>query len=261
MDKIKVIIVDDEPRCVMRLAEDLAKCGDFEIVATCNSPVSAVELVQKMPPDVLFLDVEMPRMSGFDVLQQLRGKVSERMMVIFYTAFDKYMIDALRASAFDFLLKPYQPEELELVVARIHERMECVHEDLLGTDEGRLPDSLSAFDNMLTRRAAIQTVAGLLLVNPGDVFSFTFLDDKHYWVLKMASGVEYKLKRQTTGKQILAISDSFAQVRQDVIINLDFLMGIENVTLRCIFTPPFDQEDILVSRRCYKGVKEKLDIL
>lgn len=261
MDKIKVIIVDDEPLCVMPLVQDLTQLGDFEVIATCNSPVTAVDLVRKMQPDVLFLDVEMPGKTGFDVLCELRGTVPERMMVVFYTAFDKYMIDALRASAFDFLLKPYQPEELTQVVARIRERMEDIREDMLGMGEGGLSDSLLAFDDIITRRAAIQTVAGLLLVNASDVFSFTFLNDKHYWLLKMANGTEHKLKRQTTAKQILAISESFAQVRQDVIINLDYLMGIENFTLRCIFAPPFDQEDVQVSRRFYRGVKEKLDIL
>ena len=262
MDKIKTIVVDDEPRCVLRLVEDLAAYGDFELMATCHSPVSALDLVQKMQPDVLFLDVEMPQKTGFEVLQELRGKVSENMMVVFYTAFDKYMIDALRASAFDFLLKPYQPEELEQVVGRIRERMEIVRGDMLGLGGASgLSDSLSAFGNIISRRAAIQTVDGLLLVNPGDVFSFTFSDVSKLWLLKMVNGTEHKLKKQTTARQILAISESFVQVRQDTIINLDFLMGIENYTLRCIFAPPFDREDVQVSRRCYKGVRDKLDIL
>lgn len=124
MEPIKVIVVDDEPRCVLGLVEQLGKLPDFEVVATSNSPKTAIELIIKLNPDVVFLDVEMPKMTGFDVLQELRGKVSEDIMVVFYTAFDKYMIDALRASAFDFLLKPYEEGEFKKVLARIRERME-----------------------------------------------------------------------------------------------------------------------------------------
>lgn len=269
MDKIKVIVIDDEPRCVMGLVETLSQKADFEVVASSHSPATAIELVQKMQPDVLFLDVEMPQVSGFEVLKQLRGTVSESMMVVFYTAFDKYLIDALRASAFDFLLKPYQPEELEKVLAHIRERMvELRGKQSLGLDgidgldgmEG-LSDSLKTIDNLMPHRTALQTVSGLLLVNPSEVFSFTFSDDTRMWLLRLTNGQEHKLKRQTNAKQILAISDSFVQVRQDAIINMDYLLGIENYTLRCIFAPPFDKEEILVSRRCFKGVKEKLEIL
>ena len=73
--------------------------------------------------------------------------------------------------------------------------------------------------------------------------------------------LRYKLKKQTTAKSVLSLSPSLVQVRQDCIINLDYLISIENYTLRCIFSPPFDQENITVSRRCYKAVKEKLEIL
>lgn len=74
-------------------------------------------------PDVLFIDVEMPGQTGFEVLQSLRDEIPMDLIVVFYSAFDKYMIDALRASAFDFLLKPYQQDEFELVVDRIRQKM------------------------------------------------------------------------------------------------------------------------------------------
>lgn len=64
-----------------------------------------------------------------------------------------------------------------------------------------------------------------------------------------------------SAKTILSMSPSLAQVRQDCIINLDYLLCIENYTLRCIFSPPFDHEEITVSRRCYKAVKDQLEIL
>ena len=277
-DKIKVVIVDDEPQSILRLENDLAALDDFEVIATSSSAMSAKTLVMSMQPDVLFIDVEMPGLTGFEVLQSLRDEMPMDLIVVFYSAFNKYMIDALRASAFDFLLKPYQQEELELVVGRIRQKME-------GGDGSSSSSSSSSFSSSSSSSSseshqdsqnllgvngllgtsgkllAIQSISGLLMVKPDEVFCCTFDEDTRLWHLRLANGQIHKLKKQTTAKAVLSLSPSLAQVRQDCIINLDYLISIENYTLRCIFSPPFDQENITVSRRCYKAVKEKLEIL
>ena len=280
-DKIKVVIVDDEPQSILRLENDLAALEDFEVIATSSSAMSAKILVMSMQPDVLFIDVEMPGQTGFEVLQSLRDEMPMDLIVVFYSAFNKYMIDALRASAFDFLLKPYQQEELELVVGRIRQKMEegdglsssSSSSSSLGSsfsssssssESHQNPQDLIGLNGLLGtsgKRLAIQTISGLLMVKPDEVFCCTFDEDTRLWHLKLANGQIHKLKKQTTAKSVLSLSPSLVQVRQDCIINLDYLISIENYTLRCIFSPPFDQEDITVSRRCYKAVKEKLEIL
>lgn len=279
-DKIKVVIVDDEPQSILRLENDLAALEDFEVIATSSSAMSAKTLVMSMQPDVLFIDVEMPGQTGFEVLQSLRDEMPMNLIVVFYSAFNKYMIDALRASAFDFLLKPYQQEELELVVGRIRQKMEegdglssSSSSSSLGSsfsssssssESHQNPQDLMGLNGLLGtsgKRLAIQTISGLLMVKPDEVFCCTFDEDTRLWHLRLANGQIHKLKKQTTAKSVLSLSPSLAQVRQDCIINLDYLISIENYTLRCIFSPPFDQENITVSRRCYKAVKEKLEIL
>lgn len=278
-DKIKVVIVDDEPQSILRLENDLAALEDFEVIATSSSAMSAKTLVMSMQPDVLFIDVEMPGQTGFEVLQSLRDEMPMDLIVVFYSAFNKYMIDALRASAFDFLLKPYQQEELELVVGRIRQKMEegdgsssssssspgsSFSSSSSSSESHQDPQNLLGVNGLLGtsgKRLAIQTISGLLMVKPDEVFCCTFDEDTRLWHLRLANGQIHKLKKQTTAKAILSLSPSLAQVRQDCIINLDYLISIENYTLRCIFSPPFDQENITVSRRCYKAVKEKLEIL
>ena len=271
-DKIKVVIVDDEPQSILRLENDLATLDDFEVIATSSSAMSAKTLVMSMQPDVLFIDVEMPGQTGFEVLQSLRDEMPMDLIVVFYSAFNKYMIDALRASAFDFLLKPYQQEELELVVGRIRQKMEggdgssssSLSSSSSSSESHQDPQNLLRVNGLLGtsgKRLAIQSISGLLMVKPDEVFCCTFDEDTRLWHLRLANGQIHKLKKQTTAKAVLSLSPSLAQVRQDCIINLDYLISIENYTLRCIFSPPFDQENITVSRRCYKAVKEKLEIL
>lgn len=275
-DRIKVVIVDDEPQSIHRLQDDLATLEDFEVIATSSSAVSAKNLVMSIQPDVLFIDVEMPGQTGFEVLQSLRDEMPIELIVVFYSAFDKYMIEALRASAFDFLLKPYQQEELELVVDRIRQKMvdgdekdssaalessSCSSESVLASQKAQDFSGMNGMLGTAAKRLAIQTISGLLMLKPDDVFSCTFDEATHLWQLKLSNGQVYKLKRQVTAKTILSMSPSLAQVRQDCIINLDYLLCIENYTLRCIFSPPFDHEEITVSRRCYKAVKDQLEIL
>ena len=275
-DKIKVVIVDDEPQSILKLEDDLAALDDFEVIATSSSAMSAKTLVMSMQPDVLFIDVEMPGQTGFEVLQSLRDEMPGDLIVVFYSAFDKYMIDALRASAFDFLLKPYHQEELELIVGRIRQKMEGGEGASSSSLDSSSSSSSSSYQNSqdLTglnglngllgtsgKRLAVQTISGLLMVKPDDVFCCVFDEDTHLWHLRLVNGQIHKLKKQTTAKSVLSLSPSLVQVRQDCIINLDYLISIENYTLRCIFSPPFDQENIIVSRRCYKAVKEKLEIL
>lgn len=278
-DKIKVVIVDDEPQSIHRLQNDLATQDDFEVIATSSSAVSAKNLVMSVQPDVLFIDVEMPGQTGLEVLQSLREEMPMELIVVFYSAFDKYMIEALRVSAFDFLLKPYQQEELELIVGRIRQKMKDgkdgdEKESSAAPDSSSCPSAsamasqktleLAGVNGLLptsAKRLAIQTISGLLMLKPDDVFSCTFDEATHLWQLKLSNGQIYKLKKQATAKTILSMSPSLAQVRQDCIINLDYLLCIENYTLRCIFSPPFDQEEITVSRRCYKAVKDQLEIL
>ncbi len=262
-DKIKVVIVDDEPQSVLRLQTDLTARGDFEVVASSSSAMSAKTLVLSMQPDVLFIDVEMPGKTGFEVLQSLRDEMPSHLIVVFYSAFDKYMIDALRASAFDFLLKPYQQEELDVVAGRIRQKMAGKSEEK-SSESGAATQDLLKVDDFVgktNKRLAVQTITGLLMVRPEDMFCCVFDEDCRLWSVRLTNGQVYKLKKQTTAKNILTLSPSLAQVRQDCIINLDYLISIENYTLRCIFAPPFEQEDITVSRRCYKAVKEQLEIL
>ena len=124
MDKFRTIIIDDIQENIDCLLEDLSYYPYIEVVATSTSPVDGENLVIEHSPDLLFVDVEMPNKSGITLLNELYSSnsgINPYMKVVFYTAFDKYMIEAIRSSAFDFLLKPYKKEELAIVLKRVLE--------------------------------------------------------------------------------------------------------------------------------------------
>ena len=116
---ITTIIVDDEPNSIRNLVDDLAAYPEITILDTQTSSQKAKKSIIQYQPDLLFLDIELSTTNGIELLQEIRPYIYHNMHVVFYTAFDKYMIDALRASAFDYLLKPYQSEELHLIIERV----------------------------------------------------------------------------------------------------------------------------------------------
>lgn len=117
---IRCILIDDEKNA-LEMMEWLLKtyCPGVEIVAMCSSAEQGIEAINTYKPDVVFLDIEMPRMNGFDTLEQFDKLFFD---VVFCTAYDQFAIKAFKYSALNYLLKPIDPEDLMATVARIEER-------------------------------------------------------------------------------------------------------------------------------------------
>ncbi len=117
MEKLKAILVDDELPSLQNLEQKILEfCPDIDIIATAQKPEDAIQLIGQMHPDVVFLDIEMPRMNGFKMLEEIKEKDFD---IIFTTAYNHYAIDAVRISAFDYLVKPIAVKDLQDSVARL----------------------------------------------------------------------------------------------------------------------------------------------
>jgi two-component system LytT family response regulator len=118
-DTLKTIIVDDEALARRGLQHRLAHVGDVEVVGEAHNGREALELIRKIKPDLVFLDIQMPGMDGFDVL---RGLPQRRMpAIVFVTAFDDYAIQAFEANALDYLLKPIEDSRLNDALDRVRQ--------------------------------------------------------------------------------------------------------------------------------------------
>src|SRR5436190_12674904 len=120
MTNMRIAIVDDEELARKLDREYLGSCEDVEVVAECANGFEAVKAVADLKPDLLLLDIQMPRLDGFEVLELVGREVS----VIFITAYDKYALRAFEVHAVDYLLKPFSPERLSVALNRAQRRLD-----------------------------------------------------------------------------------------------------------------------------------------
>jgi two-component system, LytTR family, response regulator len=169
MGIIRTIVVDDEKPARMRLLELLSREADVEVVGTASNGREAVELIRGACPDLLFLDVQMPRLDGFGVLAQLAP--DDLPVTIFVTAYDKYAIQAFDAHAIDYLLKPYSDQRFEKAVAnaRRHlgtpEILERAEDLAAAAEERRNVNERSGF----LERLVMKTSGSVTLLDVRDV--------------------------------------------------------------------------------------------
>ena len=118
-DVLRIVIVDDEPLARAVVREYLGAHAGVEVVAECGNGFEAVKAVTELSPDLLFLDVQMPKLSGFEVLELLGREVP----VVFTTAYDQYALRAFEVHAVDYLLKPFSEDRFAEALSRARERI------------------------------------------------------------------------------------------------------------------------------------------
>jgi two-component system, LytTR family, response regulator len=119
--KLRVVLADDEPMGRASIKALLARDSEIELVAECANGMEAVAAVREMSPDILFLDVQMPGMGGFDVIEALEA--GELPVIVFATAYDQYAVDAFEVHAVDYLLKPFDDERFATALSRAKDRV------------------------------------------------------------------------------------------------------------------------------------------
>jgi two-component system LytT family response regulator len=125
--KIEAILVDDEPLARSRMKDLLAEHRDIEIVAECATGQQARATIEQLKPDLMFLDVQMPRMTGMKLVQLLAE--TELPLVVFVTAHDGFAVEAFDTRAVDYLLKPVRPERLSRALDRVRDQLAAIREE------------------------------------------------------------------------------------------------------------------------------------
>lgn len=244
-DTLRVVIIDDDAAAIRVLANALTKYGDrVEICGTATDIESGRSILREQAPDMVFLDIEFPEdeENGLDLIS-LPEEMGADIEVVFYTSYSKYLIQALRLRAFDFLLKPVDEEELSIILNRyfLHRDDPTRHTSFYGALPG-LQDRRDA------KAIAITTVTNdRIIVSPAHILFFKFDSDRKLWEVVLNDLQRFILKRHTTSEIILSYGPDFIRTHQSYIVNVAYLGIITNT--QCTLLPPYsDITEIKISK-------------
>jgi two-component system LytT family response regulator len=242
------LIIDDEPPARARLYKLLESFSEtFRVIDEAKNGTEAVEKINQLQPEVIFLDIEMPGLNGFEVLERL-DKIP---IVIFCTAFDQYSLKAFETNSIDYLLKPVRMERLQQTVAK-----------------------LSSFTNNLSSATILEILKGFNLqkeekkmtsitVKKGDKLIFVKLeevthfeaDDKY---VSVHTNKETHLSEQSLLQLASKLPENFLQVHRSVIVNTNYIAEIQKYfNSRFIITLNNNRKTTITSGRSYGPVIKK----
>jgi two-component system, LytTR family, response regulator len=216
-------MVDDELQNSKALDIKLKELADdIEVVGVFNYPEKAVSAIRKLKPDLVFLDIEMPGMNGFQLLEKLEQFDFE---VIFVTAYNEYMLNALHISALDYLLKPVDTEELKNALERFRKRINNQHNGLDKKGQFELL-SETLRDQNAPRRLAVATLQGITFLKIKDIVRVEALSN--YSTFHLVNKQKIMVSKTLKDFESLLIQQNFFRANRSCIVNTDYIIRYKN---------------------------------
>jgi two-component system LytT family response regulator len=212
MNKVKAILVDDEHYCLKSLSTLLERyCPEVEILAVCGSGADALKQISNLKPQLVFLDIEMPHMNGFELLEKLSLINFE---LIFTTSYDQYAIKAIRFSALDYLLKPIDRLDLLKAIQKVVQRQQPLLPQQLEILLQKLHQPITPI-----QKIALPTMEGLQMIQVESIISCT--SDSNYTNLLLKN--KQKLTASRTLKEVEEMLEpyNFIRVHHSFLVNLN----------------------------------------
>lgn len=236
----KVIIIDNDKPSVTVLANELKVYQDVVVVATAFNSYDGEQAILKHKPQLIFLDIELPSSNGLEFLAALHSKIDWEMNIIFYTSYEKYMLQALRMQAFDFLLKPVNQDDLLLAMNRYY-----LHR------KNTQPSPIPSIHYPTDKPLLITTITNdKIILRPQNIGYFRYNSERKLWEIVLDDFRHVILKHNTTADVILNYGTEFIQIHKTYIININYLNMIQEST--CIMLYPFNAVTELKISKIYK---------
>jgi two-component system LytT family response regulator len=212
---LRVLIVDDEEPARSLLREYLGRAGGVEVVGECRNGFEAVKAVNDLKPDLLFLDIQMPKLNGFEVLELLGREVA----VVFATAFDEHAIRAFEVNAVDYILKPASPERVKAALDRARQRLAArAPMPVAELAAAARPTGQPASRIVVRQGPKVHVIAA-------DKLDFAEAQDDY---VSLRSEGKSFLKQQTLGDLESSLdSRRFVRIHRSYLLNLDRLSRID----------------------------------
>ena len=246
---IRALIIEDEEPARALIRHYLAKHAGIEIVGECADGYCGLKLIRELKPDLLFLDIQMPKLTGFELLEVIEEKPD----IIFTTAYDEYAIKAFDMNAVDYLLKPFSQERFDLAITKTIEKIRS------GASDGSNIKALTGYSN--EGSPAIRRI----VVRKGNAISFIPVNTILYLEAEDDYVMIWHLEGKALKQQTMKFYEENLPGNEFVRIHRSFIVGVEQIgkiepygkdTHRAILK---NGKSLPVSRGGYKTLKEKID--
>jgi two-component system LytT family response regulator len=220
---IRAMIVDDEPLARRRIRSLLLEAEDVEVIAECANGKEAIQAIDESPPDLLFLDIQMPELDGFDVLQAVG--VGHVPVVIFVTAYDQFALRAFEAHALDYLLKPFDDERFEAALQRARER---IRHQQGGDLDRRLRALLEEVrgDRGYLQRLVVPTGHRSVFIRTEEI---DWIEAERNYIRLHVGGRAYLLRENLSRIESALDPTTFCRIHRSTIVNIDRIQSVESL--------------------------------
>ncbi len=222
-ESISVVIVDDEEPARSRLRQLLKDQRDFRIVEECANGRQAVASIQKHRPDVAFLDVQMPRMTGFDICHALAP--DELPVVVFVTAYDQFALQAFEVHAVDYLLKPFDRERFHNCLQHIRTQVQRGREQPASSDLKALLAEIRGKDKQL-ERIAVKNEGRVVFVRVDEI---DWIEADGNYVHLHAGTTKHFLRETLTALETQLPEQRFMRISRSTIVNVDRIKELQSL--------------------------------
>ncbi len=212
--KLRTLIVDDEPLARERIKRFLRDEGEIEIIGECGNGTDAIAVIKRDSPDLVFLDIQMPEQTGFDVVKQLNGKMPA---IVFVTAYDQYALQAFDVHALDYLLKPFTRERIHRAVSRARESIESRR---MGNIDERLITLIADLkhEKKYLERLVVKTTGRVFFLRVDEI---DWIEAAGNYV-KLHVGRETHMIRETmNGIEGKLDPDKFLRIHRSTVVHID----------------------------------------
>jgi two-component system LytT family response regulator len=247
MNKIKTLIIDDESLARDLLRHYLSKDERVEVIGECSNGFEGVLAIQELNPDLVFLDIQMPKITGFEMLEL----VSNPPVIIFSTAYDQYAIRAFESNAIDYLLKPYPSERVTTALNKAVEKLKTKSIDPEINKLIKTHDEESGILNRVVvksgRKIQVIPVESIQYIESQDDFVMIYCNEGHFMKQKTMKFFEEHLD-----------ANQFVRIHRSYLLNLSHISEIQQYEKESWIVLTKQGAKLKVSKAGYSNLKEKL---
>lgn len=266
-NKIRTLIVDDEPLAREGIQTLLARDPEVEVIGTCADGQTAIQAIRTKHPDLVFMDVQMPKRDGFEVLAELKRE--ERPQVIFVTAYDQYAIQAFEAHAIDYLLKPFRDARFAEALARAKDEIRKVRYLDMGK---KLEELLSSLPPAVRHepamppvppvehadRVVLKTGSDLHFIKPADII---WVESQADFVKVHTTGVAQLVRETLQSLEQRLDAAKFLRIHRSSLVNLDHVKKVTPALYGDYTVLMSDDTKLRLSRRNREKLKQLITSL